>query len=51
VPQGGRGEGLAGWTWQVAEPASVRRAASEQGIAVDRDRIVLFGAEVTLAEG
>jgi hypothetical protein len=51
VPQGARGEGLAGWTWQVAEPASVRRAASEQGIAVDRDRIALFGAEVTLSEG
>jgi len=50
VPQGGRGEGLAGWTWDVADLASVQRVARDQGIAVGGDRIVLFGAEVTLAE-
>ena len=50
VPSGARGEGLAGWTWEVADPPSVRKAARDQGIAVDRDRIALFGADVTLAE-
>jgi len=50
VPQGGRGEGLAGWTWDVADLASVQRVARDQGIAVGSDRIALFGAEVTLAE-
>jgi hypothetical protein len=50
VPQGARGEGLAGWTWEVADPPSVRKAARDQGNAVDRDRIALFGAEVTLSE-
>ena len=49
VPSGARGEGLVGWTWEVADPASVRRASLEQGIAVDGDRIALFGADVTLA--
>jgi hypothetical protein len=50
VPGGTRGEGLAGWTWEVADLASVRRAAREQGIAVEGDRIALFGAEVVLAQ-
>jgi hypothetical protein len=48
VPDRARGEGLAGWTWEVAERASVRQAAREQGLAVDGDRIALFGADVTL---
>ena len=50
VPAGARGEGLAGWTWQVADLASVRRAARDQGLAVEGDRIALFGAEVTLMQ-
>jgi len=48
VPQGQRGEGLDGWTWRVTDLASVRRAAREQGLALDDDRIALFGADVTL---
>ena len=48
VPAGARGEGLAGWTWQVADPASVQQAARHQGLAVADDRIALFGAEVAL---
>ena len=50
IPSGTRGDGLGGWTWEVADLASVRRAAREQGIAVDGDRIPLFGADVTLTE-
>jgi len=50
VPDRGRGEGLAGWTWQVADLASVRRVARDQGLAVEGDRIVLFGADVTLMQ-
>lgn len=48
VPAAARGEGIAGWTWQVADPASVLRTAREQGVAVEGDRIALFGATVTL---
>ena len=48
VPQGERGEGITGWTWEVADPASVRQAARAQGIAVEGDRVALFGVEVTL---
>ena len=48
VPAGARGEGLAGWTWEVADLSSVRRAAGDQGLAVEADRLPLFGAEVTL---
>ena len=47
---GARGEGLAGWTWAVADLAAVRRAAHDQGFAVDGDRIALFGADVTLTQ-
>ena len=47
---GVRGEGLAGWTWAVADLAAVRRAAHDQGFAVDGDRIALFGADVTLTQ-
>jgi catechol 2,3-dioxygenase-like lactoylglutathione lyase family enzyme len=43
-----RGEGIAGWTWRVADPASVLRTAREQGVAVGGDCIALFGATVTL---
>jgi len=50
VPGGARGDGLAGWTWEVADIGSVRRAARDQGIAVDDDRIALFGADVTLTQ-
>ena len=50
VPAGARGEGIAGWTWEVADLASVRRAARDQGLAVEGDRIALFGADVTLAQ-
>lgn len=50
VPGGARGEGLAGWTWEVADLASVRQAARDQGLEVKGDRIALFGAEVTLAQ-
>ena len=50
VPQGARGEGLAGWTWEVADLASVRRAARDQGFAVEGDRIALFGADVALTQ-
>ena len=50
VPDGGCGEGLAGWTWEVADLASVRRAARDQGLAVEGDRIKLFGALVTLTQ-
>jgi hypothetical protein len=50
VGQGVRSEGIAGWTWEVADLAAVRRAAREQGLAVDGDRVALFGAEVTLGE-
>ena len=50
VPQGARGEGLAGWTWEVADLASVRRTARDQGLAVEDDRIALFGADVTLMQ-
>ncbi|MGZ8273637.1 MAG: VOC family protein [Burkholderiaceae bacterium] len=50
VPGGARGEGLAGWTWEVADLASVRRAARDQGLAVEGDRIALFGADVTLMQ-
>lgn len=48
VPAGARREGLAGWTWEVSDLASVRRAARDQGLVVEGDRIALFGAEVTL---
>ena len=48
VPSGARGEGLAGWTWEVANLASVRRAARDLGLATEGDRITLFGADVTL---
>jgi hypothetical protein len=50
VPAAARGEGLAGWTWEVADLASVRRAAGDQRLAVESDRIALFGAEVALIE-
>jgi hypothetical protein len=50
VPPGARGEGIAGWTWEVADLASLRRAAREQGLAIDGDRLALFGAEVTLLQ-
>jgi hypothetical protein len=50
VPAGARGEGLAGWTWAVADLPSVRRAARDQGLAVEDDRLALFGADVTLTE-
>lgn len=50
VAHGAGGEGLAGWTWEVADLASVRRAASDQGVPVHRDRIDLFGADVTLIQ-
>jgi hypothetical protein len=48
VPAAARGEGIAGWTWRVADPASVLRTAREQGVVVEGDRIALFGATVTL---
>jgi hypothetical protein len=48
LPQGARGEGIAGWTWQVADPAALRRAARDRGLATEEDRVVLFGATVTL---
>jgi hypothetical protein len=47
---GVHGEGLAGWTWAVADLAAVRRAAHDQGFVVDGDRIALFGADVTLTQ-
>ena len=50
VPQAARGEGIAGWTWEVADLASVWRAARDQGLAVVDDRIALFGADVTLMQ-
>ena len=50
VPHGSRGEGLAGWTWEVADLVSVRRAARDQGLAVEDDHITLFGADVTLTQ-
>ena len=50
VPDGGRGEGLAGWTWEVADLASVRRAARDQGLSIEGDRTTLFGADVTLTQ-
>ena len=50
VPQGARGEGLAGWTWEVTDRPSVLQAASRQGIDVGRDRISLFGAAVSLRQ-
>jgi hypothetical protein len=50
VPAAARGAGLAGWTWEVADLASVRRAARDQGLAVEGDRIALFGADVTLMQ-
>jgi len=34
----------------VADLASVRRVARDQGLAVEGDRIVLFGADVTLMQ-
>jgi len=49
LPSVARGEGIAGWTWRVADPASVLRRAREQGAAVEGDRIELFGADVTLS--
>jgi hypothetical protein len=48
VPAAARGEGIAGWTWQVADPASILRSAREQGVAGEGKRIELFGATVTL---
>ena len=50
VPNSARGEGPAGWTWEVADLASVRQAARNQGLAVGDDRIALFGADVTLRQ-
>ena len=48
VPQAARGEGIAGWTWEVADLASLRRAARDRGLAAEEDRVALFGATVTL---
>jgi hypothetical protein len=48
VPAAACGEGIAGWTWRVADRASVLRTAQQQGVAVEGDRIALFGATVTL---
>ena len=48
VPVGAGGEGLAGWTWEVADLPAVRRAARHLGLAVAAERIALFGADVVL---
>ena len=48
---GGRGRPyIRSETWEVADLASVQRVAGDQGLAVEGDRIALFGADVTLTQ-
>ena len=48
VPAGARGEGIAGFTLEVADKAAVRQAAPAQKLGMQGDAVIAFGTRIDL---